>query len=260
MQTDRFALIREHLYRVGSSSVEDLASLTRASKPTVRRDLQRLEVEGVIERFHGGARIVRGGGSEVAFELREKRNIGLKRAIAEAAYALLQPGQTIFLDTGTTILQLARRLRVGPLPLTVVTNGLPVAQELLGLPGVRVIMTGGQLRAENLSLVGPYSERQISAFWCDQLFLGVSAVAEDGRIYSIDDAEASTNATMLRHAGQRIVLADASKFGRRAPFVVASLGEVTRVITDDTLAPEWQDRLARQGVVCTLVPAKEADR
>jgi DeoR family fructose operon transcriptional repressor len=250
---DRFMLIREHLYRAGSSSIEELAALTRASPATIRRDLQRLEVEGLIERVHGGARIVQGGGREIAFGLREKHNLELKRAIAQAAFALLQPGQTVFFDSGTTILQLARRLRLEPMPLTVLTNGLPVAQELVGVAGVRVIMTGGQLRAENLSLVGPYAQRQQDAFWCDQLFLGASAIADDGRIYSADDAEAAMNAEMLRHAAQRILLTDAGKFGRRAPFAVASLERLTRLITDAALSPEWRDRIARANVALTLV-------
>lgn len=260
MQDERFAIIREHLYRVGTSSIEDLAHLTRSSKPTIRRDLQALEADGVIERVHGGARLVHGNGGEIAFELREKRNIARKRAIAEAAFALLRPGQTIFLDTGTTVLQLARRLRVDPMPLTVVTNGMPIAQELLGLPGVRVIMTGGQLRAENRSLVGPYAQRQLEEFWCNQLFLGVTTIAEDGRIYSTDDAEAAMNVEMLRHATERTALADASKFGQYAPFVVAPLSQVTRVITDDSLSSEWRDRLAHLGVALTIVPVEAAGK
>ena len=103
MQSDRLDAIRRQLYQAGSLTIQDLVAATGASEPTIRRDLKLLEEEGVIERVHGGARLMPTAGSEVAFDLREQRHIEAKRAIAEAAYDMLLAEQTVFLDAGTTM-------------------------------------------------------------------------------------------------------------------------------------------------------------
>lgn len=243
MQSDRLDAIRRHLYQAGSSTIQDLASATGASEPTIRRDLKLLEEDGVIERVHGGARLLPATGSEVAFDLREQRNIEAKRIIAESAYSLLRAEQTVFFDAGTTMAQLARRLRLQPLRLTVVTNGLAVAQELSALPDIRVILIGGDLRAENMSLVGPQAEAMLHGIWCDQLFLGAGAIAEDGAIYSQDNREASLNALMLKRAARRILLADSSKFGLRTTYQVAPLSALDLIVTDSELSGRWREHL-----------------
>src|SRR5437667_3129868 len=129
VKIERLDAIRSHLYAHGFSSIRSLADSVGASLATIRRDLQALEGLGAVDRIHGGARIADGSSVEVAFQERAKRNLAAKRAIAAAAYKLLKPHATVFLDAGTTVLQLARLIRVHPLPLRIFTNGLPVAQE-----------------------------------------------------------------------------------------------------------------------------------
>jgi len=243
VQLDRLAAIRRQLYQAGSQTIQELAAATGASEPTIRRDLKLLEEDGAIERVHGGARLMQAIGSEVAFDLREQRHIEAKRDIAEAAYGLLRPGQTVLFDAGTTMAQLARRLRVQPIPLTVITNGLTVAQELATVDAVRVVLVGGDLRAENMSMVGPQAEAMLNGIWCDQVFLGAGAIAEDGAIYSKDDREASLNALMLRRAAYRVLIADASKLGLRTTFRVAPLSDLDLFVTDVAAPPAWRERL-----------------
>jgi len=214
-----------------------------------------LEREGAIDRVHGGARIAEGSSVEVAFQERAKQNLGAKRAIAAAAYELLAPHATVFLDAGTTVLQLARLIRLNPLPLRIFTNGLSVAQEFLNVPNLEVALIGGQLRSENASLVGPEAEAMLDSLWFDQLFLGVSAIGNDGALYSVDSAEASLNRRMLARAAQRFLLADASKFGTMATYRVAPLTEV-RVVTDGRLPSEWRGRLADAGIEATIVEVR----
>jgi len=192
---------------------------------------------------------------EVAFQERARRNLGAKRAVAAAAYELLVPHATVFLDAGTTVLQLARLIRLNPLPLRIVTNGLSVAQEFLNVPNLEVVLIGGRLRSENASLVGPEAEAMLESLWFDQLFLGVSAVGNDGALYSVDSAEASLNRRMLARAAQRFLLADASKFGTTATYRVAPLTEV-RVVTDGRLPSEWRGRLADAGIEATIVEVR----
>jgi DeoR/GlpR family transcriptional regulator of sugar metabolism len=222
--------------------------------PSAHR-LQTLEREGAVDRVHGGARIAEGSSVEVAFQERAKRNLSAKRALAGAAYRLLLPHATVFLDAGTTVLQLARLIRINPLPLRIFTNGLAVAQEFLNVPNLEVSVLGGQLRSENASLVGPQAEAMLETLWFDQLFLGVSAIGPDGAIYSVDSAEASLNGRMLPRSAQRFVVADSSKFGTMATYRVAPLTAVTRVITDSRLPSEWRGRLVDMGIEATIVDA-----
>ena len=111
------------------------------------------------------------------------------------------------------MLQLARLIRINPLPLRIFTNGLAVAQEFLNISDLEVVLLGGQLRSENASLVGPQAEAMLESIWFDQLFLGASAIGPDGAIYSVDSAEANLNRCMLTRSAHRFVLADSSKFG-----------------------------------------------
>ncbi len=242
VKTDRLDSIRSHLYANGFSTIQALAEALGASLATVRRDLQILEQEGVIDRVHGGARIAEGSSVELAFQEREKRHLSQKRAIAKAAYDLLVPRTSIFLDAGTTVLQLARLIRLNPMPLRIFTNGLIVAQEFLNIPNLEVALLGGQLRNENASLVGPEAEAMLETLWFDQLFLGASAISQDGAIYSVDSAEASLNRRMLARSASRFVLADSSKFGMTATYKVNSLKSVT-IITDAALSAHWRAEL-----------------
>jgi len=252
MKVERLDAIRSHLYANGFSTIQTLSEAVGASLATIRRDLQALDDEGAIDRVHGGARIAEGSSVEVAFQERAKHNLAAKRALAAAAYELLVPHTTVFLDAGTTVLQLARLIRVNPLPLRIFTNGLPVAQEFLNVPNLHVSLLGGQLRSENASLVGPQAEAMLDTLWFDQLFLGVSAIGDDGAIYSVDSAEASLNAHMLPRSAQRFIVADSSKFGTMATYRVAPLDSASRVITDSNLSSEWRRRLEDSGIATTI--------
>jgi DeoR family fructose operon transcriptional repressor len=254
LQVERFDAIRSHLYTHGFSNIQALADAVGASLATIRRDLTVLERQGAIDRVHGGARIAEGSSVEMAFQERAKRNLGAKRAIAAAAYGLLVPHATVFLDAGTTVLQLARLIRVNPLPLRIFTNGLAVAQEFLNIPNLEVSLLGGQLRSENASTVGPQAEAMLDTLWFDQLFLGVSGIGPDGAIYSVDAAEANLNRCMLSRSAQRFLLADASKFGTMATYRVGPLTQA-RIVTDASLSPKWRSMVADLGAAITIAPA-----
>jgi DeoR/GlpR family transcriptional regulator of sugar metabolism len=254
MQSERISKIQQHLYSSGFANIQELAEATGASIVTIRRDLQRLEDEGIVTRTHGGARLVEAAGPEVAFQSRVQDHLEAKRAIAEVAYGQLRPHTTIFLDAGTTVLQLARRLRLEPMPLTIFTNGLAVAQDLINVQMLSVNLLGGQLRHENLSMVGPYAERLLGEFWFDQLYLGTSAVRDDAQMYTLNPAEASLNRAMIGRTSQAIVLTDSSKFLSSAPYAVAPVTAAHALITDNRLDASWKTRLAELNVAATIVP------
>ena len=242
MKSDRSTRIRDHLFAHGQATVEDLAMAIGASPATIRRDLTELETRGLIARDHGSARLAEGTGAEIAFTTRARVNLSAKRAIAEVAFHNITPGQTIFLDAGTTTHQLARRIRLSPMPLTVVTNCVPIAEEL-SIPGITILLIGGRYRPENASLVGLLAERALQDLWFDALFMGAGAVTPDLNLYSVDADEARANALMLTRASRSFILADSSKFGMTLPYRVATLTTETHLITDP-LPQAWRDRLA----------------
>jgi DeoR/GlpR family transcriptional regulator of sugar metabolism len=257
MKIDRHSAIREHLYRYGPTGIADLALATDASEATIRRDLQLLEQAGEITRTHGGARIAEATTIEVAFRIRETQNIAAKRAIATTVAPMIVPNSSVFLDAGTTVLQVARHLRLNPIPITAFTNGLLVALELLNLPKLNVMMLGGHLRDENASFVGPLAEAMLESVWLDLLLLGAGAISSDGRIYTYDSGEARLNARMLERASRVVILADSSKFGRTATFVVSPIPPGSTVVTDGGLPADWRGRLADLGANVVIAQAHE---
>jgi len=255
MKIDRATAIRQHLFAKGYSSIAEIAAAVGASEPTVRRDLLTLEAEGQILRTHGGAQIAESSGVEVEFESREQINLPAKRAIGEAAYQMLRPDASVFLDAGTTVLQLARRLRLNPMPLRVFTNCLPVAQVLMPVAEIGVTLLGGSLRRQNASMVGPLAEAALEKLWFDQLFLGVGAVSHSGEISSRDEQEARVNALMLTRSKAPVIVADADKFGSQLTYGVARLGAGMRVLTDARLDAEWHGVLHDLGCAVTVAEA-----
>ncbi len=256
MKIDRLGAIRQQLYANGHMAVADLCEAVGASIATVRRDLLTLEQQGLIERVHGGARLAQGASTELAFGQRESANIAAKRAIADVAFGMLRPQTAIFLDAGTTVLQLARRMRLEPMSLTAVTNGLPVAQELMGVPGINVMILGGQIRADNASIVGPHAEAQLDRMHFDQLFMGAGAVSEELAISTGDIAEASLNTRMLARSRQRIALVDSSKFGQSATHLVGSVSNVSHMICDASLPTRWRQAIENSGVELLIADAR----
>lgn len=258
MRSERFTAIRRHLYGAGFSSVDAIAAAVGASPATVRRDLLALEAEGSVTRIHGGARIAESAGLEVAFEQREQHSLPAKRAIAEAAFAMLAPNSTIFLDAGTTVLQVARCIRLNPRPLAVFTNCLIIADVLKDVAEVRITVIGGHFRPENMSTVGSLAEDMLDRLWFDTLLLGAGAIAEDCCIYSLDEEEARLNARMLTRAARKLLLADASKFGQRLTYKVVPLRPDLGIVTDDRLDLSWRECLADIGCQVELVPVDAA--
>lgn len=264
MKDVRFSAIRQHLFRAGYSSVQQIAAAVGASAATIRRDLLVLETEGAIARDHGGASIAETAGDDVAFELREQRNLAAKRAIGDAAFSMITPHSAIFLASGTTVLQVARRIRIDRLPLSVFTNCLTVAQVLMGVRDLKITLLGGNLRPQNVSMVGGFAEAMLDQLWFDQLFFGTGAIAEDCCLYSLNEDEARLNEKMLTRATSNILLVDSSKFGHRLTYRIAKLSAEIAIVTDDGITPIWQTRMTDAGcetrIVTGTIPASERIR
>jgi DeoR family transcriptional regulator of aga operon len=263
MTTERHSDLLLLLLAKGKTSVQDIAAALGASPATVRRDLIELEVMGRVERSHGAARIATGSQKELAFSAREHDQIDAKRAIALEAAQYIQPNETLFLDAGTTVLQLARHIRGIAMPVKVFTNGLAVAQELAHVAGIETTLIGGRVRPENLSMVGPAAIAMIEGLWFNRLFLGATAIDCDGWLTSLDAAEAQINAQMVRRSASVTVMADGSKFRQRVTYGVTRLSKGQRLISDVHPTGALAKNLLRLGVNFTLAKvelgAKAAD-
>jgi DeoR family transcriptional regulator, aga operon transcriptional repressor len=220
--------ILARLAGTGSVSVRELAAELGASSATIRRDLKLLEDQKLLSRTHGGA-----VGNGVLYELpvryRGGQHADEKGRIAIAAAGRIGDAQTVGLTGGTTTTEVARRLRGRNL--TVVTNAVNIASELVVSETIRLVVTGGIARPQSYELIGPLAERTLEVLNIDVMFLGVDGVNASG-VATHDEIEAQTNRRMVARAARVIVVCDSSKLGRSALSSICPLSEVDELITD----------------------------
>lgn len=228
--------------------ISELAAALAVNPMTIRRDLKWLDALGLVQRLHGGCRLTQRGTFDRAFAQRAYMYAQAKESIGERAAALVEPGQVVLVDTGTTALAIARALAArAPSGITVVTPSLPVLWELYNAPHIRVTALGGDLQRETGRLYGPITESILTSFIADLAFVGADGIdVERGFVADTPEA-ARTVAAMWRAARQCIVVADSSKVGRRAPFVYAGLAGA-RLITD-RLTPAQREQLQGTGLI-----------
>ncbi len=240
----RWSELRAVIRDSGVMRIEDLARRLGVSAATVRRDLDELERTGAIRRVHGGAVSVEGRLDEPVFADKSSRAVREKRRIAEAALALVEPGDTIYLDGGSTVLELARLLRERT-HLTVVTNSLHAAHELSGR-GPRLIVISGELRRLSQTLVGPLTRGVLAELHLDKAFMGTIGFSLKEGLTTTDPSEAFTKELVLGQARQVIVLADSSKAGKVSFARAGSWDQVHILISDKPVS--FAKQLAKQGV------------
>jgi DeoR family transcriptional regulator of aga operon len=252
LNEERRRAILEILNREGRVLVLDLAKRFETSQVTIRKDLEELHAHGVIHRTHGGALPAREGALEDP-TLREKEKLHRKEKlrIAEASARLVQEGQVVILDSGTTTTAIARALRHFQ-NLTIVTNAVNIAAELSGT-AVEVILTGGTLRKNSFSLVGPIAEETLHRLNADLLFLGVDGFDVHYGLSTPNLLEAKVNRVMVEVAKRTVAACDSSKFGRRSLSLIAPPQALHEVITDRGAPKSDLKALQKAGIEVTLV-------
>ncbi len=213
-------------------SVEYLSSLLGSSAMTIRRDLNCLANQGMVQRVHGGAAVVRSEVDEPPYTIREREMKLEKQRIGLAAASLIGEREMIIVDIGSTLLYLVRNLPLDK-DITVVSNWLPVMLELNRKGPFKTIFLGGEVNFGELSVTGGYTEEMLQNFNADKLFLGVAGVSPEFGLTDYHTEEIQVKRQMIKCAKKVIVLADHSKFGRVAPLKTAGLGSVHQIITDD---------------------------
>jgi DeoR/GlpR family transcriptional regulator of sugar metabolism len=241
---------REILTRVisaGKVSVEELARAYSVSLPTIRADLAHLEERGLLRRTHGGAIPASATLYEPPYAQREVMRHAEKRAIAAAAAAFVKEGDTIILDAGTTVNELAVLLR-NRKSLTVVTNSFANVQTLADSPYIKVIVIGGELQMRRRATLGALAVRFLEGFHVDRAFMSFNGVDPESGYTVVDFEAAEMKRQMMSHAAESVVLSDSSKMGQKAFASVGPIDSASTLITDSGIHPQMHSDLAARGI------------
>lgn len=247
----------ELLERDGERSVDRLAEVFGVSGMTIRRDLQDLAAEAKVIRTHGGAAPAARVSFEFRFLERAQRQAAEKEAIADVAVSLVKPGQSVLLDSGTTTLAIARRLKQIE-RITVVTTSLPIASTLFGAAGVSTILLGGQLRHESPDLFGAITDHSLDVLRADIAFLGTDAVDEQGNLYNASAEVGRLLGRMASATAEVYGVADHTKIGRHELMRFARAQDWQGLITDAGLEKRIKRSLEKAGV--KVLQPKDAGR
>lgn len=249
----RLELIRLELAKHGIIDGDEIAALLDVSRATIRRDLDALEVQGVLKRTHGGAITVDPKNeqpffSKLAVAGREKKEIGITAA------TLIPEGAVIGCTGGTTVMSVIQALQGKKL--TVITNAINVAMELVASNVTEVVITGGSLRPHSYELIGHEADEMLARFHLDIALIGVDGISLDRGISTYIIAEAHTASLFIAHAESVWVVADHTKIGKIAPALIAPLSHITALITDNGIPGGQKAELEAAGVQVIIAEGK----
>ncbi len=244
---ERQAQILHILTRNQRISVSEVCETFDVSEATARRDLEALAEQGKLQRVHGGAILLSEAPPEAPILQREREQAAEKIHIGLAAAALVGDGETVFLSSGSTVLEAARALRTRA-NLTVITNSLPVVNILAGLENISLICLGGQLRDSELSFIGHIAEQALTELRADKILLGIRAISLEHGLTNDYLPETMTDRAILRAGREVVLLADHTKFGRVAAARLAPLESVHTIVTDSATPPDFLEALRERGI------------
>ncbi len=232
-------------------TVAEICRLTNVSEATARRDLSALAHEGKIQRFFGGALLVKKAAPEEPILRRTYDQEAEKERIGKAAAAQIEDGETVFLGSGTTVLQVAKNL-VGR-PLTVITNSLPVINLMVDWEEINLIGIGGQFRASERSFIGHIAEQSLRDLRADKVVIGIHAISLEHGLTNDYLSETMTDRTILQIGQKVIVVADHTKFGRVSTVRVAPVEKVHTIVTDILIEKDYLDLLREKQIEVIVV-------
>ena len=260
-QNERSVLPAERRRRVarlvrekGSVTVTGLEKEFGISPMTVRRDLKILEREGRVRRTHGGAVLPGFAGHEDSFQWRLEESVEAKQRLARSAVGLLEPGETVFLDSSTTAYHVAQQVLAEGIRVTLLTNLVPTMELFSSSdsPGVEIVGIGGSMRKLTRSFVGPHTTRMILNHFADKAFVSVKGVTRDGYLTDPDPLEAEVKRTMVERSEEPILLIDSGKLEQRGLYVITHVSEFAQVLVADATVAQLES-LAEAGVTVRRV-------
>jgi len=239
--------ILQFIHRSQRISIMEVCESFSVSEATARRDLETLASKGKVQRVHGGAIALTEAPPESPILQREREQADEKARIGQAAAALVQDGETIFLGSGTTVLEAARILRARR-NLTVITNSLPVVNALAGAEGITVICLGGMLRDSELSFIGHITEQTLAEVRADKVIIGTRAISLEHGLTHEYLPETMTDRAILKAGKEIIVVADHTKFGRAAAVLLAPLDSIHTIVTNRQPTQNFVDAVQGKGI------------
>jgi DeoR family fructose operon transcriptional repressor len=251
---ERRARLLEVIRKQGFASLFDLKSQLDVSESTIRRDIDELETSGSAKRTHGGVFYTGGSPKLPHFDERQPAQWDKKRQIARRAAELIENGDTLLLDGGTTAYEVARLL-VGR-PLQIVTNSLPVANLFASGANTDLVLLGGYVYPRTGVSLGPYANDMLARLNVRKTVLSVAAINERG-FYNSNLLLVETERAMMQAAEDVIVVADSTKFGHQSLAHLCPLDAVQYLVVDDEISPQWRERMSSAGV--ELVIANKND-
>ena len=239
----------------GFAALDELVRELAVSESTVRRDLDALEDQGSAKRTHGGVLYAGGMPRLAEFDDRQPANWAAKRAIAAAAATMIEDGETVLLDGGTTTYEVARLL-VGR-SLQVVTNSLPVANLFASESRTDLVLLGGYVSPRTGVCLGPYANELLGRLHVTTTVLSAAGISEEG-LFNAHLLLAETEQAMLKAASRVMVVADSSKFGRKSLTLVSGLDAIDIVVSDDGLPQRWRDIVTANTATLLIAKLPEA--
>lgn len=229
LTSERKAIIQQVLQRDGRIIAKSFAEDLGVSEDTIRRDLRELAKEGLLQRVHGGA--LPSSPAVADYRVREQMASSTKEKLGRAAAGLIKPGQIVFLDGGTTNLQLARHLPPD-LEVTIITHSPSIAVELARHPCVEVQLIGGRLFKHSIVSVGAASAEAVSGIRADLFFLGATGVHPETGATTGDREEAAIKRLIARQCAETILVATEDKIGAASSYLILSLEEIATIVVD----------------------------
>ena len=249
LAVERRNLILDKLQKERKVVVSELSALFDVSEETIRRDLDKLDREGLAIKSYGGAVLNENTGMDMPFNVRKKRNMKAKQEIAALVAGLVQEGEHIIVDPSTTAVAVVKALKTRK-KLTLITSSIEVLIELSDVSGWEVICTGGTLRENYLTLVGSRAADVISSFQADKVMLSCKGLDLERCVTDAHEALSQIKHTMLKSARQRILALDHTKFGNVAFSRICELSDIDMVVTDIRPEQKWMDYFAEKGIEC----------
>lgn len=247
---ERYRTLMEYLQENGIIKMETLMDMFDISIETARRDLNHLEKEGLIKKIYGGATLVEKVTREPANAERLASNINEKEAIGRKCAEFIEDGDSIMLEVGTTVLQIAKAVKEKK-NLTVITNSLPVVQELIDTD-FQLYIIGGRIRHDEGAISGAVSMFEMSSFHINKAFIGAGGITLKNGISDFDIEESLVRRKIIEQSGEVFLAADSSKFGRDVLARIAPLDSVDLIITDDKIKPSLLSEFEEAGMNVVL--------
>ena len=227
--------------------VADLSKMFQVTEETIRRDLEKLENEGLAKKTYGGAVLNESLNTDLSYTIRQKTNVDKKMAIAKLAADLIEDGDHIMLDASSTAVYIAKQLK-NKKNLTVITTSIEILLELVDIVGWKVMATGGTMKEGNLSFIGPHTEQMLTSYHVDKAIVSCKGIDEKRGFTDSNEADAHIKKVILDSANIRILVADSTKFDKISFAKSCDYNDIDVFITETKPNIRWMNKFQANNI------------